>query len=115
MAGPINNQGGFGLNGSKAGVVTPGVERSRSDKSAERAPQMTKTATDEVSLSVAGKRLNAQNASGDKVSTASVETPEQAAALAKQIASAMQSDGAQALAVLNHGDVPDLRGLLASA
>ncbi len=115
MAGPINNQGGLGLNGSKAGAVTQDMERSGPAKSTDSAAQVVKAATDEVSLSAAGKRLNAQDISGGRAPTVSVETPEQAAALAKQIASAMQRDGAQALAVLNRGDVPDLRGLLASA
>jgi len=116
MAGPINNHGGFGLNGSRAGSMTSGMEKGASDKSAADSGSGTaKTVTDEVSLSAAGKQLNAQEISGARVATAKLDTPEQAASVAKQIASAIRQDGAQAIAALGSGDVSGMKGLLVSA
>ena len=83
MAGPINNNGGLGLNGSKAGSLTPGLENKANKSGTESDGQASKLVTDEVSLSAAGKQLNAQESSGTKAAAFKIETPEQAEGLKK--------------------------------
>lgn len=115
MTGPINNHGGLGLNGSKAGsAATAGTDKSTSDDASDHGGQSTKAMTDEVSLSAAGKQLNAQDVTTVARGQA-IETPEQAAEVAKQVASAIRQDGAGALSALGSGDVSGLRGLLMTA
>ena len=113
MTGPINNHGGLGVNGSKAGAMGSGQEKTQADSAdSEANGQSGKAQTDEVSLSAAGKQL--QEATGTRAAT-KLETPEQAAAMAKEIAMAIEQDGTQALAAQGSGNVSGLRGLLMSA
>lgn len=116
MAGPINNHGGLGVNGSKAGLLNSNAGKAKSDAmSGDGEAQSSKAVKDEVRLSDAGKQLNAQGVSGARTSGARLETPEQALAMAKQIASAMRDGGAQAFAAQGSGQVSGLKGLLMSA
>ena len=114
MAGPINTHNGLGLNGSKAGSLTPGGDKNNAEQADEQATaQTSKAASDEVSLSAAAKHLNTQDVTNAK--EFKVETPEQAAAMAKQVATAIRQDGQGALNAQGSGDVSGLRGLLMSA
>ena len=115
MAGPINTHNGLGLNGSKAGSLTSGSDKNNAEQTGEQGTaQTSKAASDEVSLSAAAKHLNAQDVTNAK--EFKLETPEQAAEMAKQVAMAIRQDGQGALTALGSGgDVSGLRGLLMSA
>ena len=113
MAGPINNHSGLGLNGSKTGALSTGAERKESDNASDQTGPSSQSPTDEVSLSAAAKQLNAQENAG--VRKGHIETPEQAAMMAKQVAAQIRQDGATALSAQGSGDVSGLRGLLMTA